>query len=27
VHRVAADHWLHIDAPALIVDLFASRLP
>jgi pimeloyl-ACP methyl ester carboxylesterase len=27
VHRIAAGHWLHIDAPALIVDLFASRLP
>jgi pimeloyl-ACP methyl ester carboxylesterase len=27
VHYVTADHWLHIDAPALVVDLFASRLP
>jgi pimeloyl-ACP methyl ester carboxylesterase len=27
VHRVAAGHWLHIDAPAAIVDLFASGLP
>jgi pimeloyl-ACP methyl ester carboxylesterase len=27
VHYVAAGHWLHIDAPALVVDLFASRLP
>jgi len=27
VHRVAAGHWLHFDAPALIVELFASRLP
>jgi pimeloyl-ACP methyl ester carboxylesterase len=27
VHHVAAGHWLHIDAPALVVELFASRLP
>jgi pimeloyl-ACP methyl ester carboxylesterase len=27
VHYVPAGHWLHIDAPALVVDLFASRLP
>jgi pimeloyl-ACP methyl ester carboxylesterase len=27
VHPVAAGHWLHIDAPAAVVDLFASRLP
>lgn len=27
VHRVAAGHWLHIDAPAAIVELFAARLP
>jgi pimeloyl-ACP methyl ester carboxylesterase len=27
VHDVAAGHWLHIDAPALVVDLFAARLP
>jgi pimeloyl-ACP methyl ester carboxylesterase len=27
VHHVTAGHWLHIDAPALVVDLFASRLP
>jgi pimeloyl-ACP methyl ester carboxylesterase len=27
VHYVTAGHWLHIDAPALVVDLFASRLP
>jgi pimeloyl-ACP methyl ester carboxylesterase len=26
VHYVAADHWLHIDAPAAVVELFASRL-
>jgi pimeloyl-ACP methyl ester carboxylesterase len=26
VHRVAAGHWLHIDAPALVVDLFARLL-
>jgi pimeloyl-ACP methyl ester carboxylesterase len=27
VHHVPAGHWLHIEAPALVVDLFASRLP
>jgi esterase len=27
VHDVAAGHWLHIDAPAIVVDLFASHLP
>jgi pimeloyl-ACP methyl ester carboxylesterase len=27
VHHVPAGHWLHIDAPALVVDLFASCLP
>jgi len=26
VHEVDADHWLHIEAPAAIVDLFATRL-
>jgi pimeloyl-ACP methyl ester carboxylesterase len=27
VHYVTAGHWLHIDAPARVVDLFASHLP
>jgi len=27
VHTVDAGHWLHIDAPAAVVDLFAARLP
>jgi pimeloyl-ACP methyl ester carboxylesterase len=27
VHYVAAGHWLHIDAPAAVVDLFAAHLP
>ena len=27
VHEITAGHWLHIDAPAEVVDLFASRLP
>lgn len=27
VHHVTAGHWLHIDAPALVVDLFAAHLP
>ena len=27
VHRVAADHWLHIEAPANVVELLASGLP
>jgi pimeloyl-ACP methyl ester carboxylesterase len=27
VHHVDAGHWLHIDAPAAIVDLFARHLP
>ncbi len=27
VHEVDTGHWLHMDAPALVVDLFASRLP
>lgn len=27
VHHVAAGHWLHIDAAAAVVELFASRLP
>lgn len=26
VHYLTAGHWLHIDAPALVVDLFASHL-
>ncbi|HLL20650.1 MAG TPA: hypothetical protein VK427_00885, partial [Kofleriaceae bacterium] len=26
-HRVAADHWLHIEAPDAVVELFATRLP
>jgi pimeloyl-ACP methyl ester carboxylesterase len=26
VHHVTAGHWLHIDAPAAVVDLFATRL-
>ena len=26
VHRVAADHWLHIEAPDAVVTLFATRL-
>ena len=26
VHRIAADHWLHIEAPDAVVGLFASRL-
>jgi esterase len=26
VHRILAGHWLHIDAPAAVVDLFASHL-
>lgn len=25
-HRVAAGHWLHIEAPAAVVDLFANHL-
>jgi esterase len=27
VHHVTAGHWLHIDAPARVVDLLASHLP
>ncbi|MBS1123925.1 MAG: alpha/beta hydrolase fold protein [Deltaproteobacteria bacterium] len=27
VHHVDAGHWLHIDAPAAIVELFATHLP
>jgi pimeloyl-ACP methyl ester carboxylesterase len=27
VHPVDAGHWLHIEAPAAVVDLLASRLP
>jgi len=27
VHFVAAGHWLHIDAPDVVVDLFATHLP
>jgi esterase len=27
VHHVAAGHWLHIDAPNEVVELFAARLP
>jgi pimeloyl-ACP methyl ester carboxylesterase len=27
VHTVTAGHWLHIDAPAPVIELFASRLP
>jgi pimeloyl-ACP methyl ester carboxylesterase len=27
VHPVAAGHWLHIEAPAAVVELFASGLP
>ena len=26
VHRVAADHWLHIEAPDTVVELFTSQL-
>ena len=26
-HRIDAGHWLHIDAPAAVVALFAARLP
>lgn len=26
VHQISAGHWLHIDAPAAVVDLFATRL-
>lgn len=27
VHRVAADHWLHLEAPATVIELFVSNLP
>jgi len=27
VHEVDTGHWLHMDAPALVVDLFAAHLP
>jgi pimeloyl-ACP methyl ester carboxylesterase len=27
VHRIAAGHWLHIEAPANVVELLVSRLP
>jgi hypothetical protein len=27
VHTLTAGHWLHIDAPAPVIELFASRLP
>ncbi len=26
-HEIEGGHWLHIDAPAAVVDLFATRLP
>ena len=26
VHSIAADHWLHIEAPATVVELFATHL-
>ncbi|MEJ7599352.1 MAG: alpha/beta hydrolase [Kofleriaceae bacterium] len=26
-HLVAAGHWLHVDAPAAVIDLFVTRLP
>jgi pimeloyl-ACP methyl ester carboxylesterase len=27
VHHIAAGHWLHIEAPAAVVELLAARLP
>ncbi|MBX3156188.1 MAG: alpha/beta fold hydrolase [Deltaproteobacteria bacterium] len=27
VHGIDAGHWLHVEAPAAVVDLFARRLP
>ena len=27
VHRINADHWLHIEAPGEVVELFAQQLP
>jgi esterase len=27
VHRIAADHWLHMEAPANVVELLTSALP
>lgn len=27
VHRIAAGHWLHMEAPDAVVELFADRLP
>ena len=27
VHEITAGHWLHIDAPAAVVELFATHLP
>jgi pimeloyl-ACP methyl ester carboxylesterase len=27
VHAIPAGHWLHIDAPAAVVELFAAHLP
>jgi pimeloyl-ACP methyl ester carboxylesterase len=27
VHRVDAGHWLHIEAPAAVIELFAAHLP
>lgn len=27
VHEIAAGHWLHIEAPAAVVELFATHLP
>jgi len=27
VHEVDTGHWLHMDAPALVVELFAAHLP
>jgi esterase len=27
VHYIAANHWLHIDAPAAVIELFATQLP
>jgi len=27
VHHIDAGHWLHIEAPATVVDLFAAQLP
>jgi hypothetical protein len=27
VHRVDADHWLHVEAPVAVIELFAGHLP